>query len=79
MATASQISSAAAGISGSGNIRTGSVLGLRRLEINDLRWQEAMRAISEAVQVTSSKTYLRLYERDDKGAYQPISLDIASV
>ncbi|MFA5589828.1 MAG: DUF3164 family protein [Lysobacteraceae bacterium] len=66
-------------VDASGNIRTGSVLGLRRLEIVDERWQEAMRAIGEAVQVIGSKTYLRLYERDANGAYQPISLDIAAV
>ena len=66
-------------VDGSGNIRTGSVLGLRRLAIDDHRWQEAMRAIGEAVQVVGSKTYLRLYKRTANGAYQPISLDIAAV
>ena len=66
-------------VDGSGNIRTGSVLGLRRLAIEDHRWQEAMRAIGEAVQVVGSKTYLRLYKRTGTGAYQPISLDIAAV
>ena len=66
-------------VDGSGNIRTGSVLGLRRLNIDDERWQTAMQAIGEAVQVVGSKSYLRLYERDVNGHYQPISLDIASV
>lgn len=66
-------------VDGTGNIRTGSVLGLRRLQIEDGRWQTAMQAIGEAVQVVGSKTYLRLYERDANGQYQPISLDIASV
>lgn len=66
-------------VDGTGNIRTGSVLGLRRLQIEDERWQTAMQAIGEAVQVVGSKTYLRLYERDANGQYQPISLDIASV
>lgn len=64
-------------VDASGNIRTGSVLGLRRLDIKDERWQRAMLAISEAVQIVGSKTYLRLYERDENGAYLPISLDIA--
>ena len=62
-----------------GDIRTGSVLGLRRLDIQDERWLRAMQAISEAVSVLGSKTYLRLYQRDARGAYQPISLDIAAV
>lgn len=65
-------------VDGSGNIRTGSVLGLRRLNITDERWQMAMQAIGEALQVVGSKTYLRLYERDANGYYQQISLDIAA-
>ncbi|MGH8053558.1 MAG: DUF3164 family protein [Stenotrophomonas sp.] len=66
-------------VTSNGDIRTGSVLGLRRLNIQDERWLQAMQAISEAVSVIGSKTYLRLYQRDSKGAYQPISLDIAAV
>lgn len=62
-----------------GNIRTGTVLGLRRVNITDPRWQRAMTAIGEAVQVVGSKTYLRIYERDAEGQYHPISLDIAAV
>lgn len=66
-------------VDSAGNIRTGSVLGLRRINIADARWQRAMTAISEAVQVVASKSYLRLYERDAQGMYQPIPLDIAAV
>ncbi|MGB3393216.1 MAG: DUF3164 family protein [Stenotrophomonas sp.] len=62
-----------------GNIKTGEVLGLRRLKFDDERWQQAMAAISDAVTVVSSKTYVRFYERDDRGMYQPISLDMAAV
>lgn len=62
-----------------GNIRTGQVLSLRRLAIDDPRWQLAMTAIAEAVQVVGSKSYVRVYERDDNGVYWPISLDIAGV
>ncbi|EPQ0695436.1 DUF3164 family protein, partial [Pseudomonas aeruginosa] len=46
-----------------GNIRTGSVLALRRLQIDDERWQRAMQAIGEAVQVVSTKAYVRIQER----------------
>lgn len=66
-------------VDSAGNIRTGSVLALRRLDISDERWQAAMRAIGEAVQVVGSKSYIRLYERDANGAYQPISLDLSGV
>lgn len=63
-----------------GNIRTGQVLSLRRLDIADKRWTRAMDAISDAVQVTGSKSYVRIYERvGDSDQYQPISLDIAGV
>lgn len=63
-----------------GNIRTGSVLALRRLDITDERWQRAMQAIADAVQVVGSKAYVRVYERDDAtGQYQPIGLDITGV
>lgn len=63
-----------------GNIRTGQVLGLRRLNIQDKRWLKAMDAISDAVQVTGSKSYIRIYERvGSTDQYQPISLDIAGV
>lgn len=63
-----------------GNIRTGSVLALRRLEITDKRWTRAMQAISDAVTVVTTSSYVRVYERvGDTDQYQPISLDIAKV
>ncbi|AKU21897.1 DUF3164 family protein [Massilia sp. NR 4-1] len=63
-----------------GNISTGRVLGLRRLEITDERWQRAMKAIGESVQVVGSKQYVRFYERvGDTDQYAPISLDVAKV
>lgn len=62
-----------------GNIRTAQVLGLRRLAITDERWQRAMQAIGEAVQVIGSKSYVRIYKRDAHGKYQAIPLDLAAV
>ena len=63
-----------------GKINTGRVLGLRRLEITDERWQAAMRAIGEAVQVVGSKSYVRVYERiGDTEQFRAIALDVASV
>ncbi len=62
-----------------GEISTGRVLALRRLEIHDGRWQRAMAAISDAVQVVGSKSYIRVYQRvGDSDQYVPIPLDIAS-
>ncbi|XYX40502.1 DUF3164 family protein [Candidatus Erwinia dacicola] len=63
-----------------GEINPGRVLQLRRHEITDPRWLEAMNALSEAVQVVGSKSYIRLYERiGDTDQYRPISLDVAGV
>ncbi|WP_300434772.1 DUF3164 family protein [Zoogloea sp.] len=64
----------------SGNIATGRVLALRRIDIKDTRWQNAMRAIGEAVQVVASKSYVRVYERiGDSDRYRAIPLDVAAV
>jgi hypothetical protein len=62
-----------------GKISTGRVLGLRRHDINDPKWLEAMDAIAESINVVDSKRYIRFYERDDEGTYQAISLDFATL
>ncbi|WP_337840485.1 DUF3164 family protein [Rheinheimera sp.] len=63
-----------------GKISTSGVLALRRLDIKDERWLKAMQAISDAIQVVSSKAYIRIYERiGETDQYRPISLDIAGV
>lgn len=63
-----------------GKISTGRVLGLRRHDIQDEKWQLAMRAIGDSMQVAGTKPYIRFYERDDaSGEYLPISLDVAGV
>lgn len=62
-----------------GQVSTERVLGLRRLAIDAPRWTEAMQAISDSVQVSSSKSYLRFYERDaDTEHYRPINLDLSA-
>lgn len=63
-----------------GNLNTSRILGLRRVDISDPRWLNAMQAISESVQVVSSKAYVRIYERiGESDQYRPINLDIAGV
>ena len=63
-----------------GKINTARVLGLKRLAIEDAEWLQAMNAITDSIQVTGSKTYVRLYKRvNDSEQYQPISLDIAAL
>lgn len=63
-----------------GKVNTGRILGLRRLRIDDKKWDTAMQAIVDGIRVTGTKPYIRLYERvGDSDEYQAISLDIAAV
>lgn len=63
-----------------GNLNHGRILALRRLDIKDERWANAMTAIGESVQVVGSKQYIRFYERrDDTDQYDPIPLDMAAL
>ncbi len=62
-----------------GQINTGRILGLRKLNITNPVWKKAMQAIGEAVTVVGSSTYYRLYERDRQGKYQQIPLDFSAV
>ena len=62
-----------------GNINKGRILGLRRLAIADPEWAEAMQAITDSMQVVSSKTYMRFYERNEQGEYVNIPLDVAAL
>lgn len=63
-----------------GKINTGRVLGLRRLDIRDAKWQQAMQAIADSIQTASTTPYVRFYKRyDASGEYRSISLDVAAV
>jgi len=61
-----------------GNISISRVFGLRALDIKDTKWLNAMQAISDAVQVVSSKAYIRIFERvGESDQWLPIPLDVA--
>jgi len=62
-----------------GSVNTGRILALRRLNIDDERWQRAMQAIGDAIQVTGTKAYVRVYERNEQGGYTAIPLDMAAL
>ena len=51
----------------------------RQLDIDDPQWNEAMDAIADAIQVTGTSQYLRLYERQSDGSYKQLSLDLAKL
>jgi Protein of unknown function (DUF3164) len=63
-----------------GKISTGRVLGLRRLDITDATWLKAMQAISDSMNVSHTKPYIRFYELDEgSGEFVPIALDVAAL
>lgn len=62
-----------------GQLNTGRILSLRRVKIQDERWNRAMEAISESLQVAMSKTYINFREKDKHGKLINIPLDIAAI
>lgn len=62
-----------------GKIDVNQVLSLRQLDIDDPQWREAMDAIADAIQVTGTSQYLRIYERQPDGSYKQLSLDLAKL
>jgi hypothetical protein len=66
-------------VDNAGQINRGALLGLRRLDIQDPRWAEAMKALNDSISVDGTKPYIRFARRSatDK-AWENISLDIAT-
>ncbi len=63
-----------------GNVSTYRILGLRKHKIDDEKWQKAMMAIADSIQVTGSKKYVRIYKREpNTDEYKQIPLNIAAV
>lgn len=62
-----------------GRIDVNQVLSLRQLDIDHPKWNEAMEAIADSIQVTGTSQYLRIYQRQPNGKYEQISLDMSGV
>ncbi|WP_040728248.1 DUF3164 family protein [Thiomicrorhabdus sp. Kp2] len=63
-----------------GELSTSKVLGLLRLEIKEEKWKRAMQAIKDSIRVDGTKSYIRIYEREEgKQNYHQIPLDLASI
>ncbi|WP_434777667.1 DUF3164 family protein [Neisseria sp. Ec49-e6-T10] len=62
-----------------GNLNTGRILGLRKLKIDDVRWLKAMKALDDSITIQCSKSYVRVYERNEQGNYDQINLNVARV
>lgn len=62
-----------------GEVSREAVFALRRLQIEDERWQRAIEAIGESVRIAGSKAYVRFYRRASaEEPWKPISIDLAS-
>lgn len=62
-----------------GQVSREALFALRRVQIDDERWQAAMEAIADSVRVVGSKTYIRFHRRDGPDqAWQPITIDLAA-
>jgi hypothetical protein len=63
-----------------GQVNRAQIYMLLRLEIEDSRWQSAMKAIRDAMRTVGSKTYVRCYMRPAfDAAWEPVSIDLAKV
>ncbi|TXG98586.1 MAG: DUF3164 family protein [Nevskiaceae bacterium] len=62
-----------------GKVNREAIFSLRRMEIDDDRWRQAMQAITDSIRIIGSKEYFRFYRRDTpQSAWQPITIDLAA-
>jgi hypothetical protein len=62
-----------------GRINRAEIFMLLRLDIEDARWQAAMKAIRDAMRVTGSKSYIRFWMRDSIDAPRvAVTIDLSS-
>lgn len=62
-----------------GRVSRDAVLALRRVEIDDVRWQRAMQAITDSIRVLGSKSYIRFYRREaPEEAWRAVTIDLAA-
>ena len=62
-----------------GEIAKYRILRLRRYNIKDQTWKEAMELIDQAIQVVSTKQYINFYERDESGQFRQIVLNFPAL
>lgn len=62
-----------------GQVSREGIFALRRIEIQDERWQTAMQAIGDSIRVLGSKSYIRFYRRPDPQAkWEAVTIDLAA-
>ena len=63
-----------------GAINAKKILSLKAYEIKHPKWIEAMHIIDDAIEIVSSKNYIRFYTRETtEDTYKQVALDIAGV
>lgn len=55
------------------------VLRLMRYQIKHPKWMAAMEAIKNAIRVTGTATYARFYQKNQRGEWEAIPLDLAKL
>lgn len=62
-----------------GQVSREKIFALRRVDIIDERWRQAMDAISDSIRVEGTKTYVRFYRRDSQESpWRATKLDLAN-
>lgn len=62
-----------------GQVSREAVFSLRKIDIDDARWRNAIAAINDSIRVQGSKTYLRFYRRDKPtDRWQNVTIDLAA-
>ena len=62
-----------------GMVNREAVFSLRRLDIDDPRWQRARQAITDSIRIVGSKSYMRLHMRaTPEGRWLAIPIDLAA-
>lgn len=62
-----------------GQVSVARVLDLRTAEIDDPQWVAALEIITASMHAVGSSQYLRFYERNKRGGYDPINLNMAAL
>ena len=62
-----------------GRFSAAKVLGLRKHNIDDDMWKQAMQALADAIETDSTAEYFRIYWRDENGSYHQLPLDLANI
>ena len=62
-----------------GQIARYRILNLRRYNIQDPIWKEAMELIDKAIYITSTKQYISFSERDEAGDYHKVVLNFSAL